>query len=351
MSGQKVRKPSLKKLGTMRRRAVSSSSETLVQVGPLEPGGDLPLLVRPAVADLRLAAWAESNRELIDGYLRKHGAILFRGFGLTTTEEFRAAVQAISGGLLEYKERSSPRSEVSGKIYTSTDYPPDQPIFLHNENSYQQTWPLRIFFFCHTPPGKGGETPLADVRKIYRRLEPEIRDRFTEKRWTYVRNFGDGFGLAWQTVFQTDDKAQVEAHCRKTGIGFEWKEENRLRTRAVRPAAVRHPETGEMVWFNHATFFHVTTLTESIRKALLEEFAEEDLPTNTFYGDGTPIEAEALERLRSLYRSETVIFSWRQGDLLMLDNMLVAHGRKPYEGDRKILVAMSNPCSWDQVHA
>ena len=28
----------------------------------------------------------------------------------------------------------------------------------------------------------------------------------------YVRNFGDGFGLDWRTVFQTDDRAAVEAH-------------------------------------------------------------------------------------------------------------------------------------------
>ncbi len=351
MTDETIKKHNLKRLGATRRKAVSLAQESLVKTGSLEAGQDLPLLVQPRLSGVRLAVWAEDDRDLMDGYLRKYGGILFRGFGLADAKDFEDAVRTISGDLLEYQERSSPRSEVGGKIYTSTDYPPDQPIFLHNENSYQQTWPMRIFFFCHTEPEEGGETPIADVRKIYQRMEPRIRHRFVEKQWSYVRNFGDGFGLAWHVVFQTDDKSQVEAHCRQNGIEFEWKEGNRLRTRAVRPAAVRHPETEEMLWFNHATFFHVSTLTDSIREALLQDFTEDDLPSNTYYGDGSPISPEVLERLRAIYHSATVSFRWRQGDLLMLDNMMIAHGRAPFTGDRKILVAMSHPCSWSQVHS
>jgi alpha-ketoglutarate-dependent taurine dioxygenase len=35
-----------------------------------------------------------------------------------------------------------------------------------------------------------------------------------------------------------------------------------------------------------------------------------------------------------------ISFRWERGDVLLLDNYLVAHGRNPYEGPRKILVAM-----------
>jgi alpha-ketoglutarate-dependent taurine dioxygenase len=165
----------------------------------------------------------------------------------------------------------------------------------------------------------------------------------------YVRNFGDGFGLPWQSVFQTDDKTQVEEHCRKSGIQVEWKEGERLRTRAVRRAVATHPVSGERVWFNHATFFNVSTLAEKIRESLLEEFSEEELPTNTYYGDGTPIEPEVLDHLRACYHAETISFPWQQGDLLMLDNMMVAHGRAPYQGERQILVGMSHPCTWENI--
>ena len=335
-------------LGAIKRRAVTVSTESLVRFGTL-PGGDLPLVIEPAIQGVDVMAWAASNRELLEEKLRQHGGILLRGFGLEGPEDLEAFIQAVSGESLEYRERSSPRTAVKGNIYTSTDYPADQPIFLHNENSYQKEWPRKIFFMCRQAPGTGGETPIADVRKVLARIDPEIRDRFARRGWMYVRNFGDGFGLAWQTVFQTTDKEAIGHHCKDKGIEAEWKDGDRLRTRAVRPAISRHPKTGELVWFNHATFFHVSTLSPAVREALLEEFAEGELPANTYYGDGSPIEPEVMEHLREAYRAETVSFPWQKGDLLMLDNMLVAHGRAPYSGAREILVGMAEPVSQEQV--
>jgi alpha-ketoglutarate-dependent taurine dioxygenase len=42
-----------------------------------------------------------------------------------------------------------------------------------------------------------------------------------------------------------------------------------------------------------------------------------------------------------VYREAAVCFAWQKGDLLMVDNMLVAHGRAPFTGPRRILVAMA----------
>src|SRR5262249_21300199 len=243
---------------------------------------------------------------------------------------------------LPYRERSSPRTRVSNNIYTSTDYPANRSIFLHNENSYQLTWPMKIFFFCMTPSIRGGETPIADCRKVFGRIDLKIRQRFIEKNWMLVRNFGNGLSLPWQSVFQTEDKSAVETYCLNARIETEWRGDC-LRTRQVRRAVAQHPATGEIVWFNHAAFFHVSTLEPSAREALLEGLEEEDLPNNTYYGDGSPIELSVLDEIREAYRSETVSFPWQKGDVLMLDNMLVAHGRRPYVGQRDILVAMTEP--------
>ena len=331
-------------------KALSLSLESFIQVEPSSSEGRPPLVIRPAAGGIDLIAWAASAREFMEENLSKHGALLLRGFDIGDADRFERFIKAVSGELLEYNERSSPRSHVSGRIYTSTDYPEDQNIFLHNENSYQNMWPMRIYFFCLTPPASGGETPIADCRGIISRINAKIRDRFLRKQVMYVRNYMYGIGLDWRTVFQTTEQRVVERHCRRAGIEFEWKDGGHLRTRAVRPAIVKHPHTNETVWFNHATFFHISTLAPGIREALLGAFKEEDLPTNSYYGDGSPIEAGVLDDLRDIYRQETVRFPWKRGDILMLDNMLWAHGRAAFVGPRQILVGMSNPYSRVEGH-
>jgi alpha-ketoglutarate-dependent taurine dioxygenase len=332
---------------TFRRQSVRVSKGEMVRVEPPPTGGLFPLLLTPAIEDLNLPSWAEANRALIDSLIDRHGALLFRGFGLKSAEDLAHFIKASSGEPpLEYHERSSPRSTVSGNVYTSTDYPADQSIALHNENSYRLTFPMRIYFQCVIPARTGGETPLANSRGVLRRIPEAIRERFMEKQVLYVRNYSDGFGVSWQTAYQTQDKAEVEEICGRDGIEFEWKSGDRLRTRSVRPAIIKHPRTSELSWFNHAVFFHVTSLEPSIGKALLSELGEENLPTNTYYGDSSRIEADELADLRAAYDAETVRFAWQSCDVLMVDNLLTSHGRRPYEGDRRVLVGMSCPFHW-----
>jgi alpha-ketoglutarate-dependent taurine dioxygenase len=150
-----------------------------------------------------------------------------------------------------------------------------------------------------------------------------------------VRNYNDGFGLPWQEVFQTDDKAKVEAYCQENSIEFTWKEDSRLQTRQIRQAVHYHPQTKEPFWFNHAAFFHHTNL--------LSEFNEHELPYNTYYGDGSVIPPAIIEHINQAYDEEKVIFSWQEGEILMLDNMSIAHGRESYKGERQVLLAMSDP--------
>lgn len=314
-----------------------------VREEPLVPGQPLPLVVRPTIADIDALLWARENRGPVEARLAKHGAVLFRGFPVESTDAFHDFAAAVAGELLEYRERSSPRHEEGDRVYTSTDFPPEHRIYLHNEHSYATRFPLKLFFCCLLPSETGGATPLADVRRVYERIPAEIRDRFAAKKYMYVRNFGSGFGLPWQTTFQTEDRAEVEAYCRRNDITWEWKADGGLRTRQVRPAISVHPRTGEPVWFNHATFFHLSTLAPDVRTMLSSVFAEEDLPNQTYYGDGSPIEPETVEALRAAYDAETIRFDWERGDVVLVDNMLVAHGRESFTGERKVLVAMAQP--------
>lgn len=342
-------KPSMKGLGSLKRKSLGSASEELIKIEYLQPDQPFPLLIQPAVAGVDLIHWVANNQEFIKRQLWKFGAILFRDFGISTVAEFNQFITNTSTEMMEYHERSSPRTQVSGKIYTSTDYPPDYPIFAHNELSFRHTFPLKIFFFCLIPALQAGETPIVDTRKVFHRINPKMKEKFMQKQWMLVRNYGEGLGFSWQDAFHMTEKTEVEEYCRNAGLAYEWKDDTHLRTRHIRPAVARHPSTQEMVWFNEIVVFHVSTLEREVRDAMLAEFKEEDLPANTYYGDGSPIETAVLDELRNAYMQETVAFLWQAGDLLMLDNMLSAHGRARFVGPRKVLVGMSEPCSWKQL--
>jgi alpha-ketoglutarate-dependent taurine dioxygenase len=339
-------KPSLRDLSAVKPKLISSAPQELIKQSFLRPDETMPLVIEPA-GDVDIVAWARSSRAFLEAKLLEHGALLFRNFKVMSPAEFENFIAAVSGPTLEYRERSSPRTSVSGNIYTSTEYPSHQAIFPHNENSYAHVWPMKLFFLCLTPATEGGETPIADVRKVFRRIDPAIREKFSWLKVLYIRNFSDLLGLTWQTVFQTEDRAEVEAYCRMAGYQVEWGAVNRLRTRRVGQAIARHPSTNEPVWFNHAAFFHPSTLESAVIDALRAQFDQEDFPNNTCYGDGSAIEPEALDAIRNAYRSELATFTWRKGDILMLDNMLTAHARQPYKGPRRIIVGMSEPLdSW-----
>ncbi len=329
--------------GVVRRKPIRASQETLVRETVLRADAALPLLFEPAVDGVNLKEWGTTHRERVMDRLSTHGAILFRRFDVGTIGEFESVMQAIAGDLLDYSYRSTPRSQVSGRIYTSTEYPAHQTIPQHNEMSYTRSWPMVVGFFCAEPAAEGGETPIADSRAVFRQVDPAIRDRFEKRSVMYVRNYGDALDLPWQEVFQTEDRKVAEAFCRRSGIEFEWKDQDRLRTSQVCQAVAAHPVTGEMVWFNQAHLFHVSSLGSEIRDALLGDASE--LPRNAYYGDGAPIDEADLDHIRGAYDRETIAFAWQKGDILLVDNMLVSHGRRPYRGSRKIVVAMAQACA------
>jgi alpha-ketoglutarate-dependent taurine dioxygenase len=345
MSQSQAGKAAMPSFVSQKRRRVNLSSSGLVTMQAPAEGASLPVTIQPSTAGVDLFSWAAGEREQIRNILLERGAILLRGFDVRTTSDFEKFIGIVSEQPLPYVERSSPRSVVSGNIYSSTDYPPQHPIALHCENSYQATWPLKIFFYCVAAPDTGGETPIADTRRILSRIDPKVRDRFADKGVLYVRNFGAGVGLSWQIVFQTSDRAAVEQYCSARSIECEWLGEDRLRTKQIRAAIRTHPGSGERLWFNHATFFHISTLDRATREGLLQIMREEDLPNNTYYGDGSAIEPDVLDHLRSAFSAETVRRPWNPGDILMLDNMLAAHGRAPFTGTRKIAVGMTEPYS------
>ncbi|MFF7993911.1 TauD/TfdA family dioxygenase [Kitasatospora xanthocidica] len=312
-----------------------------VRTAPVHPE---PFLLRVDADQpgLRLDHWIAANRDRLTAELDRHGALLFRGFEVDGPTGFGAAARAFSPDLLDYLERAAPRTEITDKVFTSTELSEDQWIAFHHEMSYSHNWPGVLYFYGDRPSRTGGATPVASERAVLPRIPAELRERFERHGVSYVRNYGPVLDIPWQVVFQTTDRAELEAYCRASHTEFTWIGKDELRTRSVRQALSRHPRTGETVWFNHAHLWHVSTLQAEIAEYLLGLYGPEGVPRNAFYGDGTPIEDEAIGLIDRLYQESAVSVPWQRGDVLVVDNFLATHAREPFHGDRRILVAMSD---------
>ncbi|HYG12158.1 MAG TPA: TauD/TfdA family dioxygenase [Pyrinomonadaceae bacterium] len=306
----------------------------------------LPLLVEP---DERVENRSDDGqifrlsleRDDIRDKLLEHGALLLRGFPALDPPAFAEFVRRFSGRTpLSYAGGASPRTNLGDAVYTSTEYPGHYTLSLHNEMSYTSRWPRHLFFYCAVAPEQGGETPLADSRRVLKRIDAKVVEEFKSRKIKYVRNLhgGSGTGYSWQEAFETEDRTVVENLCREACINWTWRADGGVRLTEVRPATAVHPLTGEEVWFNQAEGFHPSASADAELSTTLRE---DELRLNAFYGDGGSLSLPALEHIREVTRAEAAFFPWRAGDILIVDNMLACHGRMPFTGARKVLLAMT----------
>ncbi|GAA0644516.1 hypothetical protein GCM10010174_79380 [Kutzneria viridogrisea] len=334
----------LRELKRTAPKKVIANSADLVGLAPLAPGTTLPVVATPNQEQVDLVAWARNNRAMLDDALLTSGALLFRGFEITESEELeRFASVFVTDLFVDNGEHS--QSSLNGRAYPPTLFPPEEKLLWHNRDSFNDSGPGRIWFCVKCPATWGGETPIVDSRVMYRTLHPDLRAEFAAKNVMYLRGYGTGLGLDWRTAFRTDSRAEVQARCVAQGLRYEWRDD-RLYTSAVRPSVLRHPVSGEWSWFNQAQHWHLSCLDERTRKSILATFDRDELPRDCRFGDGTPIPDDAMAEICRVYAELEVSFPWQVGDVLMLDNISVAHARNPFGGERKLLVAMGDMMSF-----
>ncbi|MEC3978305.1 TauD/TfdA family dioxygenase [Amycolatopsis sp. H20-H5] len=309
----------------------------------VEPG--VPATTEVAgLTDLASAkAWLTEAAPALRAALHEHGAVYLRGLPITSVEDFGQVRDTLMPARTPYREKATPRSDFGNGVFSSTDLPAAQAIRMHNENSYTLTFPGLLMFSCLIAPPEGGATPVADCRKVLHALPPSLVAKMRAHGWLLNRSYSEHISIDWQTAFAAKTPEDVERYCAENLISCQWHDDGHLRTSQRRPGVITHPVTGAEVWFNHLAFWNEWSLDEELRETLIDEFGRDDLPFNTALGDGTPLTREEMAALDAAYESATMRQRWQPGDLLLVDNILCTHGRDPFRGNRKIVVAMGEP--------
>jgi alpha-ketoglutarate-dependent taurine dioxygenase len=280
-----------------------------------------------------------------------HGGLLFRGFDVRDPAAFRAAATALTGGISAFPEESSPRSRLDDGVFTASDYSAEVPIQFHSEHSYAYEWPRQLVFACFQPSRTGGRTLLSDTRKVLGELPVDLVDEFRRRRILYLRQFSPRRGVSWQSAFGVETLDELAVLCAQRRIDLDITGDGLVRTRQTGPPVRRHPATGEEVWFNHAFIFNTASIEPDWLRSVMNAQPPEALISQTYFGDGGEIDEHAIGHIRDAYRAAMVEpFAWQACDVLVIDNMLLAHAREPYTGERKVVVAMAGAATAGDDH-
>ena len=311
-----------------------------------------------------ICSWLAELKAEFDRQVEVFGGVLLRGFDqLRDAGDFERVLTVLTPNLLDYVGGSSPRVAVRGRIMTATETPSNRSIPLHQEMSYTNSPPARIAFFCQTPASEGGETTLADMRRITARLDPEVRARFERRGagWVVQRCLSPVYNEAhpairkpWTEVFNAADADTAEKIANEKGFYVEWIRGNymKITPRDVLPVTRTHPKTGSVVWFNQVNIFAPAAFLSWAEKDGVHDRVADiraamdnapELLDRVLHGDGTLVSEDDALHIQDVLESYSVPLVWERGDLVVLDNILTGHGRRPFSGERVILAGLIGP--------
>lgn len=308
-----------------------------VSVAPGRP----PLLAAPSLA--MEPAWLSEHRDRLRDLVSRHGALLVRGLGITDAGQAAEVSTVLLDEVMAEQEPFAPRTALSPGLYSGTHWPSDQPMCMHHELSYGPVMPGLLVFTCLAAPTTGGATALADAAAVLDDLPDDLVARFEASGWQLRRVYNDLIGIPWQEAFGTTDRSEVERYCAEHAIEYRWNPGGLLRTVRRCPAVRVHPATGARLWCNQIAFLNEWTIDPAVRAYLTAEFGPDGLPYTTTDGDGVLVDESTVELINEVYARHTVAEPWQAGDLLVVDNLGIAHSREPFEGERSVAVAMGDP--------
>ncbi|XP_076953382.1 clavaminate synthase-like protein At3g21360 [Bidens hawaiensis] len=282
----------------------------------------------------------KAHKPWLESLLLKSGAILFRGFPVVSPSDFNCVVEAFGFPELSYMGGAAPRTQVVGRVYTANESRLDKEIPFHHEMAYLPDPPTKLFFFCDEEPGMGGETPIVLSHIIYEKMKdkhPDFVAKMEEHGLMYTNIAGDNddssshTGRSWKSVYKTDDKNIAEERAAKQGTKLKWMDNGVKIISSPLPAIRIEEESGRKTWFNSLASGYCGPATEKTGNH----------NTSVEVGNGDPVSDDVVKDLLKVLKEECVAIPWKKGDVLLVNNLMVLHSRRPLvKPPRRILVSL-----------
>ena len=287
--------------------------------------------------------WLKENKIFIELKLEEHGAIIFKDLPVKTAEDFDQFVSSFNYDTFIYEESLSNavRINKTNKVFTANEAPREVEIFLHHEMAQTPTYPKNIFFFCKSASETGGETPLCRSDQLYEELLKEDKtliESFEKFGVIYnsIMSSGDelisGQGRSWQKTLGVSSKNDAEAKLSELGYSWNWIEGDNLSVTTKPLKATKELKDGKKSFFNQV-----------IAASLGWKKSSKNQISPVRFGNDQEIDQSAIEHISELAQSLTLLRSWQDNDILLIDNYRVMHGRKPFSGNknREVLVSLT----------
>ncbi|MEL7537068.1 MAG: TauD/TfdA family dioxygenase [Pseudomonadota bacterium] len=316
---------------------MTASLQTVAVTDQQQEPSVFPLVYQATDTDVdAFVNWISDNHQRVLDESAEHGAILFRGVPITTDQDFDRVVRAFGIDNFTYRESLSNAVRINrtDRVFTANEAPPDVSIYLHHEMAQTPIFPGKLFFFCEKAAEELGATPLCRSDKLYDALVRETPGFLADCERLGVRysntmpaedDAASGQGRSWRSTLSVEDKAAAEAKLKDLGYDWVWEADGSLRATTPVLPAVRTLPSGRKVFFNQ----------------LIAAYRGWQNPDRALsFGDGSPLPSTAMDRVCTLAEELCFDLAWQTGDVAIVDNYVVMHGRRPFRGTRRVLVAL-----------